>query len=93
MEEINNITIESLYNQNTLIKDGVSLDEKNQFILSPELINEGWNVGMGFQEKSNPKSISDEIQRLKFLKYETGIAILRDGIRCIIYKDNLKKLL
>lgn len=85
------ITIEDLYNQVTILTKNVSLDKNNNFILNEELKDNGWNIGMGFQEKSSLKIVQDEINRLKSLKYEVAIAILEDQINCLLYKDTLKK--
>lgn len=69
--------------------EGITMDENNQFILDENLIKEGWKIGMGFQERSNEKIVSDEIRRLKELRYEVKGLMVKEMeyIRCLIYRE------
>ncbi|MFH1608429.1 MAG: hypothetical protein ABH951_00215 [Patescibacteria group bacterium] len=90
--------MENLEQQSELKKlkfsnEGIMLYEDNQLILSEKLKKEGWMLGMSFQDKSNEKIVSDEIIRLKSLKYEVMGLMVRgkEYIKCLIYRDTLKK--
>lgn len=85
MEEIN----QSELNRLAYLNEGCELDKNNQFILSEELIKAGWKIGMSFQDKSNEKIISDEILRLKNLRYIVkGLEVKgMEHIKCLIYKE------
>ncbi len=93
------VTIEQVYNSvKKIFHDGeVIIDENNKFVLNEELKKEGWELGEGFQEKSNPQGVLDEINNLKNSKYEVAIAFIKHEesepwsyIRCILKKDTLK---
>ena len=73
----------------TYLSEGCTLDEKNQFILSDDLINEGWKVGISFQNASDENIVSEEINRLKRLRYEVKGLMVKgmENIKCLIYKE------
>lgn len=99
MEERKNLTIEQVYNKvkKKFDNNEVIIDKDNKFILSEEVKEDGSKLGEGFQDKSNPKNILDEINRLKSLKYEVAIAFIKheesepwSKIRCLLFKDTIK---
>ena len=71
------------------LNEGCVLDKDNQFILSEDLIKDGWKIGMSFQDKSNEKIISDEILRLKNSKYTVKGLMVKgmEHIKCLIYRE------
>lgn len=85
MEELK----QSELNRLAYLNEGCSLDKDNQFILSEDLIIAGWKIGMSFQDKSNEKIISDEITRLKNLRYIVKGVMVKgmENIKCLIYRE------
>lgn len=89
MENIEQI---SELNKLKYLNEKIILDKDNKFILSEELKKDGWLIGVSFQDKSNEKIVSDEIARLKSLKYEVrGLRVEgMERIKCLVYRDTLK---
>lgn len=84
----------SLYNTYGIITEGVSLDENNQVLVSPQLVNDGWKTGLTFQEGSDDNQaiavVLDEIKTRSPL-YEIKIGFIKDGpfskTRCLLLKE------
>lgn len=83
-----------VYNKYGIISEGVFLEE-NKVILSEELQNEGWKVGLTFRDTDDHVSQVQEKINLGKNFNEFKIGIIHDlpfsHIRCLLFREKVKQ--